>query len=167
MSESEVPPEEGRPSEFQVEVPPELQAGVYANFLGVWHSAYEFTLDFGTTLPAQPGDSEDEQSPMVVPCQVTARIKIPVALIFNAGSPGAGASARSAKFTIPRLESQVNSRRRGTTFAGSALSNFPQVCLKPTSRELTSTAVSPDAPPPHMRTRASASVAAARQSSML
>jgi hypothetical protein len=82
MSESEIP-EEGRPSEFQVEVPPELQAGVYANFLGVWHSAYEFTLDFGTTLPAQPGDPEDEHSPTVVPCQVTARIKIPVALIFN------------------------------------------------------------------------------------
>ncbi|WP_419837030.1 DUF3467 domain-containing protein [Candidatus Poriferisodalis sp.] len=32
--------------DFNVQVPPECQAGVWANFAAVSHSPYEFTLDF-------------------------------------------------------------------------------------------------------------------------
>lgn len=66
---------------FEVQVPPELDLGVYSNFLGVWHTPYEFTLDFAQTLPPQP--AEGDESAVVMPCRVVARIKIPVALIFN------------------------------------------------------------------------------------
>jgi hypothetical protein len=37
-------------SDYEIAVPPELLAGVYANLLGVWHTAHEFTLDFGATM---------------------------------------------------------------------------------------------------------------------
>ncbi len=75
---------EERPMEFQLAVPPELEGGVYSNFLGVWHTAYEFTLDFcSTQQPAQPIDPEDPNSPAVVPCRVVARVKIPPTLVFN------------------------------------------------------------------------------------
>ena len=66
-------------TEFQVFAPPEQEAGTYANFLAVWHSPFEFTLDFCATLrPTQ----DDDQSPVVVPCRVVSRLKIPVTVIF-------------------------------------------------------------------------------------
>jgi hypothetical protein len=74
---------EEQPTEFQLAVTPELEGGVYSNFLGVWHTAYEFTLDFCSTQPAQPVDPEDPNSPAIVPCRVVARVKIPPTLVFN------------------------------------------------------------------------------------
>ena len=50
---------EGRPTEFQIAVPPELEGGVYANFLTAWHTAYEFTLDFSATQPTNISDPDD------------------------------------------------------------------------------------------------------------
>jgi Protein of unknown function (DUF3467) len=35
-----------QPEEFQIFLPPDQMAGVYANFAGVSHSDHEFTLDF-------------------------------------------------------------------------------------------------------------------------
>jgi hypothetical protein len=67
--------------EFQVVVPPGEEAGVYANFLGVWHSPYEFTLDFCVTQPPQPSEADPVRT--VMPCLVVSRIKIPVTLIFD------------------------------------------------------------------------------------
>ncbi|HEV8251156.1 MAG TPA: DUF3467 domain-containing protein [Gaiellaceae bacterium] len=71
----------GQRQEIQMVVPPDKEAGVYSNFLGVWHSAYEFTLDFCATQPARPSD--DDPGRMVMPCLVVSRIKIPVTLIFD------------------------------------------------------------------------------------
>ena len=83
---SENPEEQGpeeRPTEFAVAVPPELEGGVYANFLTTWHTAYEFTLDFSATQPPHAADAEDPASPVVVPCRVVSRVKIPVTLVFD------------------------------------------------------------------------------------
>ena len=71
----------GQRQEIQFIVRPEQEAGVYGNFLAVWHSAHEFTLDFCTTQPARP--SEDDPNHMVMPCLVVSRVKIPVTLIFD------------------------------------------------------------------------------------
>jgi Protein of unknown function (DUF3467) len=68
---------------FHVYLPPELESGSYANFLVVWHTAYEFTLDFCSTQPPQPQNAEDPESPALVPCRVVSRVKIPPTLIFN------------------------------------------------------------------------------------
>jgi Protein of unknown function (DUF3467) len=73
---------EDRPTEFQIQVPNELEPGVYANFLSVWHTAYEFTLDFGVTQPPQI-DQEDPDAPVRVECRVVSRVKIPVTVLFD------------------------------------------------------------------------------------
>lgn len=72
-----------RPTEFQIHVPPELEAGSYANFLSVWHTAYEFTLDFGVTQPPQVEEPEDPGAPVRVGCRVVSRVKIPVTVLFE------------------------------------------------------------------------------------
>jgi hypothetical protein len=72
---------EGRPTEFQIMVPPELEGGVYANFLSSWHTPYEFTLDFAATQPPQVPD--DPLAPIAIPCRVVTRVKIPVTLVFD------------------------------------------------------------------------------------
>lgn len=71
------------PASFEVQVPPDLEGGIYANFLNVWHSPYEFTFDFAVTQPAISQNPEDPQSPVTVPCRVVARLKIPPALMFD------------------------------------------------------------------------------------
>jgi uncharacterized protein DUF3467 len=72
-----------RPTEFQIQIPNELEAGVYANFLSVWHTAYEFTLDFGVTQPPQVDHPDDPNEPVRVDCRVVARVKIPVTVLFD------------------------------------------------------------------------------------
>jgi hypothetical protein len=70
-----------RPIELKIEVPPELEGGTYANVLNVWHTAYEFTLDFG--VMQQVGEPEDADSALQVPVRVVSRVRIPVALLFE------------------------------------------------------------------------------------
>ena len=66
-----------------MDIAQEDQGGVYANFLAIWHSPHEFTLDFAGLQPPQPSDPEDETSPFVVPCRVVARVRIPVSVVFD------------------------------------------------------------------------------------
>lgn len=62
-----------RSSDFDLDVPADLEAGVYANALTVWHTADEFTLDFGT-----PVGLETERQPIGV-----ARVKVPPGAVFQ------------------------------------------------------------------------------------
>ena len=70
-----------RPIELQIEVPPELEGGTYSNVLNVWHTAYEFTLDFGVMRAVDP--PEDPNTPLHVPVRVVSRVRIPVMLLFE------------------------------------------------------------------------------------
>jgi hypothetical protein len=70
-----------QPVQLAVHVPPELQTGRYANLLGVWHTAHEFTLDFSVTMPVTPAD--DSGAPPMVPCEVVARVKVAPSLVFE------------------------------------------------------------------------------------
>lgn len=72
-----------RPTQFEIQIASELEGGVYANFLSVWHTAYEFTLDFAATQPPQVQDETDPNSPVRVPCRVVARVKLPVTVVFD------------------------------------------------------------------------------------
>lgn len=65
---------------FEIEIPDELQAGVYANLLNVWHSPYEFTLDFAVIHGNQAREEDDEQ---VVPARVVSRVRIPPNIMFE------------------------------------------------------------------------------------
>lgn len=69
---------EGSSQQFQLQVPPELAGGVYANVVGVWHTPHEFTIDFAVTMP--PAQTEEG---VLVPCQVVSRVKISPTLIFD------------------------------------------------------------------------------------
>jgi len=62
---------------IRISVPEALEAGVYANGAGVWHTAHEFTLDFLTLLNS--GAAEPE----VVPARVVSRVKIPPSVVFD------------------------------------------------------------------------------------
>jgi hypothetical protein len=70
-----------RPIELKIDVPPELEGGTYANVLNVWHTAYEFTLDFG--VMQQVGEPEDADAPVQVPVRVVSRVRIPVTRLFE------------------------------------------------------------------------------------
>src|SRR4029079_12300925 len=68
---------------FRFFVPADERGGRYANFLGVWHTAHELTLDFAATQPPEQPDAEAGGEGAVVPCQVVARVRIPVSLVFD------------------------------------------------------------------------------------
>lgn len=73
---------EGGPQpQFAFQVPPELETGVYANILGVWHSPHEFTLDFSVSGQVMPPSAPGE--PATVPCNVVARVKVAPSLVFD------------------------------------------------------------------------------------
>ena len=65
--------------QLQMQVPEEVQGGVYANMAGVWHTPYEFTLDFAVLQPPVA----DADGNAVVPARVVARVKFPPSQIFQ------------------------------------------------------------------------------------
>jgi hypothetical protein len=71
--------DEQRQPRFEVIAAQEVEGGSYANFLSVWHTPFEFTLDFCSTLPTR----QDEEGTPVVPCRVVSRVKIPTTMIFD------------------------------------------------------------------------------------
>jgi hypothetical protein len=73
--------ESSQPVGLSFHVPDDLQAGRYANILGVWHSPHEFTLDFSVSGVSTPPDDPDGQP--TIPCEVVARIKVAPTLVFE------------------------------------------------------------------------------------
>lgn len=65
--------------QLQVEIPDDVQGGVYANMAAVWHTPYEFTIDFAVL---QPPNSDRDGNP-IVPARVVARVKFPPSQIFQ------------------------------------------------------------------------------------
>ena len=65
-------------TEFEIQVPPEHEVGAYANFLMVWHTPHEFTLDFAVTQPSQPAESG-----VKVPCRVVSRLHVPPTVMLD------------------------------------------------------------------------------------
>jgi hypothetical protein len=68
---------------FEMSISESDVIGVYSNFLGVWHTAHEFTLDFAVTQPAMAGVDEDGNAVTRVPCQVVARVRVPPTVLFD------------------------------------------------------------------------------------
>ncbi|MDQ4039095.1 MAG: DUF3467 domain-containing protein [Actinomycetota bacterium] len=67
---------------FAFQLPDDLTGGVYSNVVAVWHTPYEFTLDFAVMLPAAPIAGPDGTKPGT-PCRVVSRVKIPPAVVFQ------------------------------------------------------------------------------------
>jgi hypothetical protein len=53
-------------------------AGAYANIANVWHSPYEFTIDFGVMQPSRQG----EDGTLVNEAYVTSRVRLPIAVVY-------------------------------------------------------------------------------------
>ena len=79
---TEPPPQDPQQAAIELQVPDELQTGVYANFVTVWHTPYEFTLDFSVMLPAEVKERPDGSVGPVVPARVAARVKLPTTQLF-------------------------------------------------------------------------------------
>jgi hypothetical protein len=60
--------------ELQINIPDAVAPGVYSNMILVWHTPYEFTLDFAAI---EPSDTNR------VPCRVVTRVRIPPTVIFD------------------------------------------------------------------------------------
>lgn len=67
---------------FAFQLPDDLTGGVYSNVVAVWHTPYEFTLDFAVMLPAQQVASA-EGNAASTPCRVVSRVKLPPAVVFE------------------------------------------------------------------------------------
>ncbi|HEX3707526.1 MAG TPA: DUF3467 domain-containing protein [Mycobacteriales bacterium] len=65
--------------QIAIHVPEDLQAGEYANMALVWHTPFDFTLDFAVLQPTTTGPDGQQ----VVPARVVARVKFPPSQIFQ------------------------------------------------------------------------------------
>lgn len=70
---------------ISLDMPADLESGVYANFVAIWHDAESFTLDFATTTrPPQPHeDPNTGERYLNTPAKVVARVKIPPSQVFE------------------------------------------------------------------------------------
>ena len=83
MADTPMQPNDQPPVHFEMAIADDLTPGHYSNFLGVWHTAHEFTLDFAVTQPAAPAQAPDGSTVTRVPCQVVSRIKVPPTVLFD------------------------------------------------------------------------------------
>jgi hypothetical protein len=68
------------PAQLELNLPPEMEAGVYASFAAVWQDNDTLVLDFAVhTAPPQPvTDMESGQvAALRVPARVVSRVRIP------------------------------------------------------------------------------------------
>lgn len=62
-----------QPTQLEINLPPELEAGSFANFAGVWQDEAGFVLDFAATT--QPPALVEDQ--VQVKARVVSRVRIP------------------------------------------------------------------------------------------
>jgi hypothetical protein len=63
---------------------PEVEAGVYANFVSLWHQPDCFVLDFSVfTQPPQVMEDEDGNQRLELPARIVSRVRIPPAQVFE------------------------------------------------------------------------------------
>lgn len=64
---------------LEYRVSDDIEGGLYANSVTIWHTGHEFTFDFASSLPPR----QDEDGEVTVPFKVVARVKVPVSMIFD------------------------------------------------------------------------------------
>lgn len=73
------------PRQFEIDLPPDLIGGSYADFANVWHTQTVFVMDFVTLAqpPREELDPETGDRRTVVPARVVSRIRIPPEQVFE------------------------------------------------------------------------------------
>lgn len=83
----EQPPPDQPAIALQIEVPPEAEAGVYADFASMWFTGDTFVIDFVVTKgPVVPVPGEEGEQRGILPAKVVARVRIPPAQVFEIAS---------------------------------------------------------------------------------
>jgi hypothetical protein len=70
--------EEQPEQQLVIRVDDDKIAGAYANIANVWHSSYEFTIDFGVMQPTRRNDD----GTLVNEAYVTSRVRLPIAVVY-------------------------------------------------------------------------------------
>ncbi|MGV9560919.1 DUF3467 domain-containing protein [Streptomyces sp. NPDC003480] len=78
-------PDNQPPQEIQVEIPTEVETGVYADFVSIWHTPESFVLDFAglRRSPELQADPNTGAQKAVVPVKIVSRVRIPPAQVFE------------------------------------------------------------------------------------
>ena len=73
------------PRQFEIDLPPEVVPGNYADFANVWHTPTVFVMDFVTLAQPPRADTNPEtgERVAVVPARVVSRIRIPPEQVFE------------------------------------------------------------------------------------
>lgn len=72
------------PRQFEIDLPPEVIAGSFADFANVWHTPDVFVMDFVSLVrPPQAGADVDGAPVTVVPARVVQRVRIPPQQVFE------------------------------------------------------------------------------------
>jgi hypothetical protein len=73
------------PRQFEIDLPPDLIGGAYADFANVWHTPAVFVMDFLTLAqpPREQVDAETGERHTIVPARVVSRIRIPPEQVFE------------------------------------------------------------------------------------
>jgi hypothetical protein len=66
-----------------VDIPPEVRRGVYANSFNIWFSPYEFAFDWSVADEVEAEDPDDPASPLRIPIMGVARVRLPTSLVFD------------------------------------------------------------------------------------
>jgi Protein of unknown function (DUF3467) len=75
---------QGFPSRMRLATTPDLEAGVYADFVSVWHQPASFVLDFSVnTAPPQLMEDERGEKFIARPARVVSRVRIPPSQVFE------------------------------------------------------------------------------------
>lgn len=75
------------PVQFQIEVPPEVETGVPADFVSVWNTPTSFVLDFVVTKQTpQIIEDGDGAKAAIQALRVSARVRIPPEQVFELAS---------------------------------------------------------------------------------
>jgi hypothetical protein len=71
---------------FEIEISPEVEAGIYADFASLWHTADSFVIDFAALRQppyTAPEDPQTGRTVAVLPTRIVARVRIPPGQVFE------------------------------------------------------------------------------------
>lgn len=78
------PEQEPIPQRIDFATAPEVEAGVFANFVSVWALPDCFTMDFSVfTKPPQLVEDDNGEKFIHMPARVVSRVRIPPAQVFE------------------------------------------------------------------------------------
>jgi hypothetical protein len=78
------PPPDPSQVQVQVDLPPEVETGVFADFASLWYTRDTFVIDFVVSkAPTQMVTDSHGEAHAVSPGRVVARIRIPPAQVFD------------------------------------------------------------------------------------